>query len=209
MDEAADLAEKFVDGLLSQLETDLAEDIRRADVLMENEGITATGTYAAAKEITATYTTPLAKRFLDLLQSVDSLITRIDALWLSGTVDTRNAKDRSYQWQRRLFKTCNRIREHAQGGRTAMFRELERRGRRPRPVDDDDTPDAGDARADVLDAMIDASGTEPPDKASGAEDPKDAATTTSPTTNGSGAPQDAPAEPRPSAAAAAAAGESA
>lgn len=156
MDAAADAAEQLVGGMLDQLQKDLGDDIHRTDVLMEQGGITETGTYEAARTVNAAYTTPLAKRFLDLLQGVDTLVARLDALWLHGTIDTRNCKDRSYQWQRRLFKLANKVRERAHGGRTAMYRELERRGHSARPPSDDEAPkDPRSQRDDDIDAMLD------------------------------------------------------
>ncbi len=173
MDAAADAAEQLVGGMLDQLQKDLGDDIHRTDVLMEQGGITETGTYEAARKISAAYTTPLAKRFLDLLQGVDTLVARLDALWLHGTIDTRNCKDRSYQWQRRLFKLANKVRERAHGGRTAMFRELERRGHPVRPADDDKTPaDPRSQRDEDIDEMLDAqaasNGSEPTEVSDGA-----------------------------------------
>lgn len=181
LDEAADTAEGIIAAMFDQLQKDLREDIRRTDLSMERDGITDTGVYAAAATMDATITTPLAKRFLDLIQAVDTLIVRLDVLWLNDSIDTRNCKDRAYTWQRRLFKTANRIREHAHTARKAMQSELQRRGPRTRPsagagAGDDDRPTASDAES--VEEAIDAEATngsgraaEPSDEASGSPAP--------------------------------------
>ena len=155
MDDAADAAEKMMQKLFAQLQQDLQGDIRRTDLSMERDGIEDTGVYASAITVEATFTTPQAKRFLDLMQAVDTLIARLDVLWLNGSIDTRNCKDRAYQWQRRLFRTATRIREYAQGARKTMRAELERRNRRS-PVSDIDTAPVDDAAE--IDAFIDSGG---------------------------------------------------
>lgn len=154
MDEAADIAEKIIDDLFSHLERDLQEDIRRTDVLMAQEGIEDTPEYASAKLVNATFTTPQAKRYLDLLSGVDTLIARLDVLWLNGVIDARNCKDRAYQWQRRLFRAANQFRERAIEGRRAMQKLLDARTRRgaARATDVDRSTET----ADTLDAQIDA-----------------------------------------------------
>lgn len=169
LDEAADTAEGIIATMFDQLQKDLREDIRRTDLSMERDGITDTGVYAAAATMDATITTPLAKRFLDIIQAVDTLIVRLDVLWLNDSIDTRNCKDRAYTWQRRLFKTANRIREHAHTARKAMQSELQRRGARARPsAGDDDRPTASDA--DGVEETIDAEATNGSGHAAEADD---------------------------------------
>ena len=141
MDEAADIAENFLKDAMDKPARDLKEDIRRTDVLMDENAVETTGNYPSAVELQASFTTPQAKRFLDLIQGVDTLAVRLDALWLHQVIDTRNCKDRQYQWQRRLFKTANRTREHAHSARRAVTAAQERRGSRagPGPGSDGDT----------------------------------------------------------------------
>ena len=128
LDHAADAAETFMAEAFDQLKRDLTEDIRRADTLMSENDITATGEYDTTTKVDAQVTSPQAKRYLDLIVAVDTLVVRLDALWLHEIIETRQSKDRAYQWQRRLFKTANRIREHANVARRGMQKAKERRG---------------------------------------------------------------------------------
>ena len=128
LDPAADAAETFMAEAFDQLKRDLTEDIRRADTLMSENDITATGEYDTTTKVDAQVTSPQAKRYLDLIVAVDTLVVRLDALWLHEIIETRQSKDRAYQWQRRLFKTANRIREHANVARRGMQKAKERRG---------------------------------------------------------------------------------
>ena len=155
MDAAADVAEKFLKDAMDQLKRDLQEDIRRTDVLMDQNDIETTGNYPGAIELQASFTTPQAKRFLDLIQGVDTLAVRLDALWLNQIIDTRNCKDRQYQWQRRLFKTANRTREHAHSARRALTAAQERRGSRPGPGSEPDE-DTGNGVDDATTASAEA-----------------------------------------------------
>ena len=154
MDEAADLAETFLKNTFDQMETDLRDDIRRTDVSMEQADLSDTGRYEGAITRDATFTTPQAKRFLDVIVTVDTLVARLDALWLHGVIDTRNCKSRAYEWQRRLFKAANRIREHANSARKSIAAEVERRGRRAAPESDQDT-DAPPSD-EIIDQRLDA-----------------------------------------------------
>ena len=156
MDEAADLAETFMKNTFDQIEADLRDDIRRTDVSMEQAELSDTGRYEGAITRDATFTTPQAKRFLDLIVTVDTLVARLDALWLHGVIDTRNCKSRAYEWQRRLFKAANRIREHANSARKSITSEVERRGRRAAPESEQDThaPPSDEMTDERLDAAV-------------------------------------------------------
>jgi hypothetical protein len=120
MPEVAENAEKIIGEQFESIRKDLDADITRADILIQNLGITELGQYDGALETDAEFTTPQAKTYLDLLLSMDQLIMRVDGMWLHGEIETKACKDRSYEWQRRLIKAANRIREHATAGRRTI-----------------------------------------------------------------------------------------
>ena len=118
--EVAENAEKIINERFAEIRKDLDGDITRADTLIQNLGITELGQYDGALETDAEFTTPQAKVYLDLLLSMDQLIMRIDAMWLNAEIETKDCKARSYEWQRRLIKAANRIRELATHGRRTI-----------------------------------------------------------------------------------------
>ena len=124
---------------MDQLEREAQEDIRRTDVLLNENDIETTGNYTGEAELHAAFTKPQEKCFLGLIQGVDILAVRLESLCLNQVIETRNFKYRQYQWQCRLFKTANRTREHAHSTRRAVETSQERRGERAGPGSDDDT----------------------------------------------------------------------
>ncbi len=52
---------------------------------------------------------------------------RYDALWLSGHIETQQRWTRCQNWQRRLTKVANRLRELGNRTRTGLTRESEKR----------------------------------------------------------------------------------
>lgn len=118
--DVAQNAEKIINERFAEIRKDLDGDITRADMLIQNLGITELGQYDGALVTDAEFTTPQAKTYLDLLLSMDQLIMRMDAMWLNAEIETKACKDRSYEWQRRLIKAANRIRELATHGRRTI-----------------------------------------------------------------------------------------
>jgi hypothetical protein len=105
--------ERFIAEQLDKARADLGADIERADVLMDEVGLRAMPSYPEALSVQAEFTTPYANRFLMLLEQLDAFLTRLDALWLSGYVETRIRNERAYLWQRRLIRLAGRIRHNA------------------------------------------------------------------------------------------------
>lgn len=152
LDEAADQAEKFLDEQFEKIRADLAEDIERADVLMDEHALTDRASYGeAALSVTAEYTSPQANRYLDLLLAMDQLLMRIDALWLSGLVEAKQRASRGYEWQRRLIKLANRVRDLGDRARRYLQEEQAKRAAKVKP----------EAATDGTDAEQDGSSIEP------------------------------------------------
>jgi hypothetical protein len=128
-DDIADTAETILKDHFDKIREDLTGDITRTDMLMDQVGITELGRYDGALSVSADFTTPQAKQYLDLVLSMDQLIMRMEALWLQGEIDTKSCKDRSYEWQRRLVKVANRIRQSGTSGKKALDEAQEARNR--------------------------------------------------------------------------------
>lgn len=113
-------AETVIKEQFDAIREDLAGELSRADHLIDQLGITSLGQYDGALTVAAEFTTPQAKRYLDLVLSLDQYIMRVDALWLNGEIETKQRTDRSYEWQRRMIKTANRIRQLSSDGRRTI-----------------------------------------------------------------------------------------
>ncbi|MGI9294051.1 MAG: hypothetical protein ACR2PS_08725 [Pseudomonadales bacterium] len=128
-DDIAEASETILKEHFERIRDDLSADITRADVLMDQVGITQLGRYDGAVSLSADYSTPQAKLYLDLVLSMDQLIMRMEALWLQGEIDTKSCKDRSYEWQRRLVKVANRIRQTGTSGKKKLDEAQEARNK--------------------------------------------------------------------------------
>jgi hypothetical protein len=120
--EAAKAIEAIITDAFAKTRRDLATDLERTEVLMDHLKVTDFPKYKQTLNTEATYSTPRAKEFLLLLQQMDQLLIRYDALWLNGHIETHIRVDRSQNWQRRMVKICNRLRELAQTTRAKLAR---------------------------------------------------------------------------------------
>lgn len=143
-DDAGEAAENFLEEQFAQARADLAADIERADVLMDEHELSDRASYGDhALRIVAEYTTPQANQYLDLLLALDELLMRHDSLWLSGIIAPKERTVRGYEWQRRLIKLANRVRNLGDRTRQALNEEQTRRqaGAKPRAASDADSSD--------------------------------------------------------------------
>lgn len=155
MDEAAQLYEKFIDEEMSKVEEDLASEIERADTAVRDAGITGYASYPAAEKFETEFTTPQARRYLNLILQLDQLVMRLDVLYLSGEIDTKACKSRSHEWQSRLIKVANRLREQAMTARRGMDRlETQRTEAREARSEGAATGDNGAESADSGEAEV-------------------------------------------------------
>jgi hypothetical protein len=150
--EAAKAIENIITDAFSKTRRDLSADLERTEVLIDHVKLTDFPQYKQALSTQATYSTPRAKEFLLLLQQMDQLLIRYDALWLNGHIETHIREDRSHNWSRRLIKICNRLRQLAQTTRTKLARSPEQTTADSRP---DSTRSATDSsRLDEAHALV-------------------------------------------------------
>ncbi len=117
--EAAAAAEQFLEEQFGKVREDLNGELERAEVLMDHAGIDSMPVYEEALATEAEITTPNAGQYLSLIESLDQFLMRLDALWLTGKVETKHRTARSHEWQRRLIKLAGRVRDL--GDRTRKF----------------------------------------------------------------------------------------
>jgi hypothetical protein len=123
--ETAGAIERIITEAFQKTRQDLASDLERTEVLLDHVKLTDLPVYEGLLSTNATYSTPRAKEFLLLIQQMDQLLMRYDALWLGGFVETQARVDRSQNWQRRMIKICNRLRELAHRTRVSLARAAE------------------------------------------------------------------------------------
>jgi hypothetical protein len=143
MDEAARAIETTLSEAFDTVRKDLDSELERTDVLLDHLKMQDLAEYEGAQPIKAMYSTPRAKEFLDLLCKMDQLLMRYDALWLSGNIEPKQRWTRCQNWQRRLTKVANRLRELGNRTRAGLTREAEKRAQGVSPAVSNPASDAG------------------------------------------------------------------
>jgi len=113
-DEQARDVEGIVDERLNKTFEDIRGEVARLEKLAEVNGIEFKGIeYSRPKEVEAKITSPRAVRYLGLIREFDSMVAKLDALWLSGVVPDGNYSRSIYEWKRRLLRLAGGIRSIA------------------------------------------------------------------------------------------------
>lgn len=126
MEEAARAIETVISEAFGSVRKDLDAELERSDALLDEAKLTELAAYEGVPITKATYSTPQAREFLDLLLKMDQLLMRYDSLWLGQRIDTQQRWSRCQNWQRRLTKVANRLRELGNRTRAALTREAEK-----------------------------------------------------------------------------------
>lgn len=127
MDEAAKAIETVIAEAFASARKDLESELERSDALLDDVKLSDLPEYEGAVTTKAKYSTPRAKEYLDLLLKMDQLLMRYDALWLAGHIETQPRVARSQNWQRRMIKIANRLRELGNRTRAGLTREADKR----------------------------------------------------------------------------------
>ncbi|MFL6600766.1 MAG: hypothetical protein ACJ8R9_05490 [Steroidobacteraceae bacterium] len=152
-DEAAAAIETVITEAFDKARTDLASDLERTEVLRDQVKVTDVPDYEDRLETVATFSTPRAREFLALIQQTDQLLMLYDALWLAGFAKTHDVVHRSQNWQRRLIKITNRLRELANRTRITLARQSARPTLQPAAVSASPEPAAAlESESAVMDA---------------------------------------------------------
>jgi hypothetical protein len=125
--EAAGALETLITESFDKARSDLVADMERTEVLRDHVKVRDIPDYEDRLDTLATFSTPRAREFLAIIQLMDQLLVLYDALWLAGYVETQERLSRSQNWQRRLVKVTNRIRELANRTRGQLSRQMDQR----------------------------------------------------------------------------------
>lgn len=103
--------EGIIDERLNKAFEDIRAEIARLEKIAENNGIEFTGIeYSSPKDIEAKITSPRAVRYVGLVREFDTLVSKLDTLWLSGVIPDSNYSASIYEWKRRLLRLAGAIR---------------------------------------------------------------------------------------------------
>jgi hypothetical protein len=107
-----------VEGLVDERMNKVFEDIRseaaRLEKLAEANGIEFKGIeYSHPRETEAKITSPRVVQYLGIIREFDSLVAKLDTLWLSGAIPDGNYSRSIYEWKRRLLRLAGGIRSIA------------------------------------------------------------------------------------------------
>ena len=161
LDEAAKAIEGVISEAFEHARRDIEGDLARSEAIMDEVKLTDLPTYKGAQTVEVEYSTPRAKEFLNLLLQMDQLLTRYDALWLTGQIETQQRMQRSQNWQRRLIKIANRLRELGNRTRAGLAREMDKRAEKAGQTGADaaaETPAVGASEVILLDETPSADG---------------------------------------------------
>ncbi len=108
-EDQASQAEDMLNGLYDTLAKELKLEDERLGVLLEESGIDDQANYSSPKVITVAIRSPQDTRFLSLLSLLDTMVSKLDTLWLTGVMTNQQKVNASVIWKRRVIKTANRI----------------------------------------------------------------------------------------------------
>jgi len=102
--------EGLIDEKLNNSDADLRKEIAQLTKIAEDNGI-AIGTveYSNLETVEAKISSHRAARYVSLIKEYDSLITGLDALWLSGMIPDRDYSQKIYEWKRRILRISNHV----------------------------------------------------------------------------------------------------
>lgn len=121
--EAVDTIETAVNQLLMECIGQMDAEQERFKKLMDDHGISEFPNYTQAREIQVSVSSPQVGQYLLLVQKLDELITRMDALWLMGVLSNQQRADGAYCWQQSILHMGRKVAELQRRGGRAVARE--------------------------------------------------------------------------------------
>lgn len=126
-DAGASAIEAIVEKEFTTLTEEMALQIERLEQLSREKGLDNIEVhFSRVALIKANVSSPRAGAFLNTLVQLDRLMMGIAILWLGGLIDSRQHTTGSYQWQRRVMYTVNRVQNVCSRSLSAA-REMARR----------------------------------------------------------------------------------
>lgn len=104
-DEEVDRLESEFDRLMAETSAELDQALRQFESLAAAEGIAEVPRYSGPKALRLEVSTPRAFRWIRLVERLDALMQRVDALWFGQVIDGKARKRAGYEWQRKVLRT--------------------------------------------------------------------------------------------------------
>lgn len=120
--EAVDTIETAVNQLMMKCIGQMDAEQERFNKLMDDHGISELPNYTQAREIQVSVSSPQVGQYLLLVQKLDELIARMDALWLMGVLSNQQRADGSYHWQQTVLHMGRKIAELQRRGTRTVAR---------------------------------------------------------------------------------------
>lgn len=120
--EAVDAIEMNVNQLLMDCIRQVEAEQERFKKLMDDHGLSESPNYTQAREICVAVSSPQVGQYLLLVQKLDELIVRMDALWLMGVLNNQQRADGAYRWQQTVLHMGRKIAELQRRGTRTVAR---------------------------------------------------------------------------------------
>lgn len=153
-DELNDLVVMKFTGMSELLDNEMA----RLTKLRDDNAITASPKYSNPLELEVEISSPLASQYLQLIKKLDSIVKLLDCLWLAEELTAKQKLRGEYEWQRRLVKLANQIRDTYNRSRS-MNKQAEEAEAKPAEATDS-TIEAAAAKAEVKEEDAEKTGKE-------------------------------------------------
>ncbi|MDN5863553.1 MAG: TIGR03761 family integrating conjugative element protein [Salinisphaera sp.] len=109
--QVGEMADQMIDELRQELET----EIQRMEQIADENGVDLGAVqYTKPRQYAVPVSTPKVTQYLGLLRELDRFVGLMDVLWLCGVYNDTQYNNGTYQWQRRLIKLANKLRNLGQ-----------------------------------------------------------------------------------------------
>jgi hypothetical protein len=107
--EQVDEVSQIVQGHIAKADEQLEEKIQQMDVLFTQHEIQDVPSYTNPISLDVEITSPQVAQFLRLVRKLDSLMAKIDSLWLHGLLTSKQRTQAGLEWQQLLNRLASRI----------------------------------------------------------------------------------------------------
>jgi len=121
--------ERIVEAEMEKLRAEMSAQIQQTAKLIEQHGLADMEIqFSAPKRVSANVSSPRSKAFLDVLMTLDELLSGISMLWFSQVIDNQQFNSGAYNWRRRVTTTMNRVAQVCTRALTAARKMVQERG---------------------------------------------------------------------------------
>lgn len=108
-EEDIDTLEETVGKIIGKSAESLNDELSRVVKLLEDNGIDSLPDYTAPKDYEVPISSPLVSQYLSLIRTVDDLVQRTDALWLTQVISSSQRSNGVFSWQQHVIRVGRRL----------------------------------------------------------------------------------------------------